>query len=161
MLKMWSHNAAMSAADDAADEIASRCLGLRIRVLDRTLSTIFDRQLRPLGIRITQLTLLTAISKMGETGPSELVELLRLEKSTVSRTIDRLIDHGWIETTAAGDGRSYRIRLTRKGRKKLVEAHPAWQRAQHEAERMLGATHATAIRRVGDAVQDQSHRPKH
>ena len=152
---MSSHNGLMSAVDDAADEIASRCLGLRIRLLDRTLSTIFDRHLRPLGIRITQLTLLTAISKTKETGPSELVQMLRLEKSTVSRTIDRLIDHGWIETTAASDGRSYRIRLTRKGRSKLVEAYPAWQLAQDEAERMLGATHVSAIRKVGDAVQDQ------
>lgn len=160
MPKMWSHNGAMSAADDAADEIASRCLGLRIRLLDRTLSTIFDRHLRPFGIRITQLTLLTAISKMGETGPSELVQSLRLEKSTVSRTIDRLIDHGWIATTAASDGRSYRIRLTRKGRTKLLEAHPAWQLAQEEAEQMLGAANVTAIRRVGDAVQDQPAQAK-
>ncbi|MCR9164908.1 MAG: MarR family winged helix-turn-helix transcriptional regulator [Nannocystaceae bacterium] len=142
----------MSAVEDAADEIESRCLGTRIRVLDRTLSTLFDRHLRPLGIRITQLTLLTAISQMGETGPRELVQRLRLEKSTVSRTIDRLIDLGWITTTAADDGRSYRIKLTRKGRNKLVEAHPAWQRAQAEAERMLGASHVSAIRKVGDAV---------
>ncbi len=150
----------MSAADDAADEIASRCLGLRIRLLDRTLSTVFDRHLRPFGIRITQLTLLTAISKLGETGPSELVDMLRLEKSTVSRTIDRLMDYGWITTTAASDGRSYRVELTRKGRTKLVRAYPAWQLAQKEAEQMLGTANVTAIRRVGDAVQGQPAQAK-
>src|SRR5947208_1804483 len=47
----------------------------------------------------------------------ELGERLRLEKSTVSRLADQLADRGLVERSKnPDDGRSFRLRLTRKGR---------------------------------------------
>lgn len=119
-------------------DVSHNCLGLRARLVERVVSGVFDRHLRPLGLRITQVTLLTAIARAGEVTPSALGRMLALEKSTVSRTIDRMIDRGWVETIEVDDARSYAVRLTDDGEQTLLEAHPAWRTAQKELEETLG-----------------------
>lgn len=124
----------------AVRDISSNCLGLRARVVERVVSGIFDRQLRPLGLRITQVTLLTAIARAELVTPRALGQALDLEKSTVSRTLDRMIERGWVETVAVEDARSYGVRLTSLGEDTLQEAYPAWRAAQRELEALLGGS---------------------
>ncbi len=119
-------------------EISGQCLGVRARLVDRVISGIFDEHLRPLGLRNTQVSLLTAVGHAGEVGPGTLSEALSMEKSTVSRTVDRMIERGWLETLAVDDGRSYHVQLTPDGEAKLLEAHPAWRAAQRQIEALLG-----------------------
>ncbi len=126
-------------AADLAAEISSNCLGMRTRMLDRVVTGIYDRHLRGSGVRISQVSLLTAIATAGEAGPADLCRWLLMEKSTVSRAVDRMVDQGWIETTEAADGRSYRLALTRAGRAKLLSVREPWRAAQAEARELLDA----------------------
>jgi len=124
----------------AVRDVSANCLGLRARVVERVVSSIFDRQLRPLGLRNTQVTVLTAIAKAEFATPRALGQALDLEKSTVSRTLDRMIERGWVETVEVEDARSYGVRLTSAGEETLLEAYPAWRTAQREVEALLGAS---------------------
>lgn len=133
---------------DIANEVSARCLGHRTRMLDRIISGIYDRHLRPLGLRISQLTILTAIAKAGEAGPGELSQWLMMEKSTVSRTIDRMLANGWLSTHEAADGRSYRVRITRTGRDKLTAAHEPWTLAQQEVVAKLQPEGSACLSRL-------------
>lgn len=126
-----------SRAAELADEISSSCLGMRTRMLDRVVSGIYDGHLRGSGVRISQVSLLTAIARAGEAGPADLCRWLIMEKSTVSRAVDRMVGEGWIETTEAVDGRSYRLRLTRAGRTKLLGVREPWRAAQAEVRALL------------------------
>ena len=85
-----------SATEKMADEIASNCFAVRTRIASRDI-TPYDDRLRPLGLRITQLSVLVAVMKMGDAMPSEIGDVLHLDRSTLSRTMQRLIDNGWID----------------------------------------------------------------
>ena len=126
------------AVRQAATEITGHCLGVRTRMADRAISGIFDRALRPLGLRITQLTMLAAVGQEGVAGPSQLGSWLYLEKSTVSRNIDRMIAQGWLDPIPSDDGRSYRVRLSPDGAQILTAAMATWREAQAECESLLG-----------------------
>lgn len=117
--------------------IASECLALRIRRLDRSLSRIYDGVLRPHGATIAQLGLLTAVTLSGPIQPSRLGDILDLERSTVSRNIALMLRKGWISATVARDGRGRLLAITRHGEDVLNEAIPAWRRGQKKVMELL------------------------
>lgn len=121
----------------AARSIVGACLALRIRRMDRALSRIYDGALRPHGVTIAQLGLLTATTLSGPVRPSRLGEILDLDRSTVSRNIALMLRRGWILATPAPDGRSKLLTLTRRGEDLLTKALPAWRRSQRHAREFL------------------------
>lgn len=136
-------------------DVSGNCLGMRIRHAERVVSSIFDRHLRPFGLRITQVSLLTAIALAQDVTPSALGRALDLEKSTVSRTIDRMIERGWVEAVEVEDARSYAVRLTADGERTLLEVHPAWRAAQEEVEALLGESVSDGLRAVAERVRER------
>ena len=128
---------AKNRTQQAADWIAGECLAVRLRMLLRVVNGIYDDALRPLGLRVGQLNLLVALSKMGETTPTRLGRRLRIETSTLSRDLERMIAAGWLQTLPGDDGRSHRLQATEAGRRLLVDALPRWREAQKQAQRLL------------------------
>jgi DNA-binding MarR family transcriptional regulator len=135
-------------AQQAAQAIATECLALRVRRLDRLLSRIYDTALRPHRVTVAQLGLLTAVRLSGPVSPSKLGEILDLERSTVSRNVALLLRNGWVSAAVAQDGRSQLLSITRRGQVLLDEAIPAWRRAQREAEGLLRPEGVLAVRSV-------------
>jgi DNA-binding MarR family transcriptional regulator len=115
----------------AAAEIARDCIGSRARRLDRVLARIYDGALRGEGVTGAQLGMLVAISLAGPTSAAWVSRRLELEKSTVSRTVARLEEAGWI-TTDGG------LRVTARGTALIERCHPLWRQAQKEAAAVLG-----------------------
>jgi DNA-binding MarR family transcriptional regulator len=119
-----------SSKRDAA-EIAHDCLASRARHLDRLLTRLYDQALRGQGVTGAQLAMLVAIQLGGPTTAAWVGRRLDLEKSTVSRTLARLVVAGLVE---ARDG----LRITARGAAAVRACHPLWKRAQREARRVLG-----------------------
>jgi len=138
--------------DRAADLIAGECLAVRVRILNRTISAIYDGALRHLGLTVGQLNILVIIAKRGPISPGEVARRLNMEKSTVSRNIERMRTHGWLTVTAAESGSKQLLALTRQGKALLEKSVPAWEEAQTQARAVLGQRGAESIHRVGNAV---------
>ena len=136
----------------AARTIAGECLAVRARVLGRAITAVFDDELRPLGLTTPQLNLLVATERMGRPAPGELGATLHLEKSTLSRNLRLMEEHGWLRREAGEDGRSHALALTAAGRRLLVKALPAWTRAQERAAELLGGAGARALASAGDRL---------
>lgn len=134
------------------DHVARNCIAVRVRLLNRVISGLYDEALRPLGVKVSQMNLLVAAAKLGLARPAEVCELLHMDSSTLSRNVERLVDHGWLETVTEADARTQPFRLTAKGRQLLIKALPAWEQAQAQAEALLGdegvAMLKTASRRL-------------
>lgn len=124
-------------------EIAQSCLAVRLRALSRHVSTIYDEALRPFQVKVSQLNVLVAIGATGGTSPARLAGLLTLEKSTLSRNVDKLVDRGWVHVEGAGRGQQ--LTLTAEGAALVKTALPAWRRAQAEVEQQLGPEGAKAV----------------
>ncbi|MEM9067968.1 MAG: MarR family winged helix-turn-helix transcriptional regulator [Myxococcota bacterium] len=122
----------MSKSQRIAKQIADGCIAQRAGQLDRTIARIYDGHLRPLGLRRPQLTTLVALTLHEGVRAGQLASALRIEKSTLSRNVARLADQGLVAIRETDDG-GRALFLTKSGRAKLVEAHPAWKAAQREA----------------------------
>jgi DNA-binding MarR family transcriptional regulator len=120
------------------DKVASECVAVRLRMLNRVVTNIYDDALRPLDLKVSQMNILVAAAKMGTTRPVDVCEHLHLDVSTLSRNVERMKARGWLEVVQGEDGRSQPIRLTPKGRRLLEKAVPAWSEAQQQVKKVLG-----------------------
>ena len=109
-----------------------------IRRASRTLTQIYEEALRPLGLRATQFTVLQELSIAGEVLQGDLGQMLAMDSTTLTRTLEILSRHGWIEKRTGEDHRERRIRLTKTGQLQLEKAVPLWEKAQAGVKRTLG-----------------------
>ena len=134
------------------DHIAANCIAVRMRMLNRVVTNLYDDALRPLGLKVSQMNILVAAAKLGVARPAAVCEHLRLDVSTLSRNVERMRARGWLEIVPDEDGRAQPFRLTRQGKRLLNEAAPLWETAQQRAEHLLGERIAEqmkqALRRV-------------
>src|SRR5215204_1637442 len=120
------------------DKIAGECVAVRLRMLNRVITNIYDNALRPLDLKVSQMNILVAAAKMGIARPLEVCEYLHLDVSTLSRNVERMKARGWLEVVHDEDGRSQPFQLTPQGRKLLEKAVPAWSEAQRQVKQVLG-----------------------
>ncbi|MCZ7606253.1 MAG: MarR family winged helix-turn-helix transcriptional regulator [Planctomycetota bacterium] len=136
-----------------ADEIANACLASRTRLLGRVITGIYDDALRNVGLTSPQMTILVALEHTGGVNPGSLCEALKLDKSTLSRNVDRMERNGWISKLQGADARSHTLLLTDDGRRKLHQAIPHWRKAQSEAEDTLGKGGMETLFRVSKRIR--------
>ena len=135
------------------DTIASECLAVRIRLLNRTVTNIFDDALRPLGVKVSQLNVLTVVAKGGPISPGDVAKRLNMEKSTLSRNLYRMRARGWLEVSSGDTGRQQALEIGPAGRQLIEQALPLWKRAQADTEAMLGKQGARSIHRAVENVR--------
>ena len=83
---------------------------------------IEQRQLLAQHGSVSQSRLLVLLSRHGPLSQIELVRITTLEKSWMSRAIDRLVEHGWVTKQPSElDRRSVSVELTRAGRKQAQQ----------------------------------------
>lgn len=120
------------------DTIAGECIAVRMRMLNRAVTNIYDEALRPLGVKVSQMNILVAAATLGTVRPAEISEKLHLDVSTLSRNLERLKARGWLQVIPDDDGRAQPFRVTSQGKKLLEKAAPAWKHAQEQAKEILG-----------------------
>lgn len=120
------------------DTIAAECVGVRVRMLNRVVTKIYDGALRSLDLKMSQLNILVATAKRGTAHPAEICQRLQMDTSTLSRNVERMKSRGWLEVAPHADARSQPFRLTPAGGKLLQKAAPLWRQAQRKVKAMLG-----------------------
>ncbi len=139
-----------------AGEIGRDCLAVRVRLLNRAITRIYDAALRPHGLTIAQLNLLTSIANLQPAPAGEVAQLLSMEISTLSRNARLLQDEGLVQIEHADHGNGRILTLTDAGAEKLAELRPAWRAAQQQAQELLGDDAARSLtQRVDQMLADQ------
>jgi DNA-binding MarR family transcriptional regulator len=145
----------MDKATTSIDAIARTCIAVRLRLLNRVVTNFYDDALRPLSLRVSQLNILIVAAKLGLARPAQVCDVLQLDTSTLSRNVERMKAHGWLEVVPEADARAQPFRLTPQGRRLVEKAVPAWEQAQRQATELLGdegiALLDRAARKVGMA----------
>jgi len=124
------------APDLPADEVMQTCAANHTRMAARTITRAYDQALQPCGLRVTQFTILVALTKTAFDSITEMADQLALERSSLSRNLDRLEKQGLVRLTKSG--RSQTIEINDAGREKLEEAYPLWREAQDKVEDVIG-----------------------
>jgi DNA-binding MarR family transcriptional regulator len=145
--------------NNSIDTISRTCIAVRLRLLNRVVTSIYDDALRPLGLKVSQLNILIVTARLGLARPAQVCEILQLDVSTLSRNVKPLQTHGWLEVVPEKDARSQPFRLTPQGKRLIETAIPPWEKAQQQATELLGSEGIAqldkAAKKVGLA---QAHR---
>jgi DNA-binding MarR family transcriptional regulator len=136
----------------AAEAIARNCVGVRLRLLNRVVTNLYDDALRPLGLKVTQLHILVVTAKLGVAQPQKVCDLFQLDASTLSRNVERMRARDWLEVVPAADARTQSFRLTPQGRRKLEQAFPVWEQAQQQAEELLGVSGVALLAKLAGKI---------
>lgn len=110
------------------------CYCTQFRRVSNALTRIYDEALRPAGLRITQFSLLRALSRLGEATSTQLAVEVALDRTTISRNVKLLVDAGWVDVKEAADKRERVLLLNKAGRKVIADATPHWAKAQKQVE---------------------------
>lgn len=98
------------------DEKGSNYLRELIRALVRNLGILEKSDAGCCGVTISQCHAIVEIGRAKEISLNELAELLTLDKSTMSRTINKLVDDNLVIRESHSEDRRYiTIKLTEKG----------------------------------------------
>ncbi len=115
------------------------CVCGRLRRAARALTQLYDDALVETGLRITQFSLLRTLDARGPQRITALAAFVLLDRTALSRNLEPLIAEGLVAIAAGRDARTREVTLTRRGRARLAAAQPAWERAQRDVSRRLGA----------------------
>jgi DNA-binding MarR family transcriptional regulator len=118
---------------------ATPCLCNALRQASRAVNRLYDEELRGVGLRTTQYSLLHVLARAGQVRQGDLSGLASLDETTLTRNLRPLVAAGWVAVRSGDDRREKLVRITPAGTAKLAEARPAWERAQTRMQALLSA----------------------
>src|ERR1700677_2725009 len=143
---MHSPRGAMTTSISSGNLNDCNCTALR--KASRRLSHFYDSALAPAGLKSTQYSILSEISRRAETPPTmrELADALVMDRSTLGHNLgplerDQLVS---LENLAT-DRRLKHVVLTRKGRTALAKSKKLWLIAQDHFEANFGIREAAEL----------------
>jgi len=123
----------------AARPAISPCTCSRLRRATRAVTQLYDDALDPVGLRVTQLSLLRTLQRQGTLRISDLAARNMLDRTALSRNLDPLAERKLVAIVPGKDARTREVTLTRKGIAALAAAAPHWDRVQRNVARHIGA----------------------
>src|SRR5690606_3555189 len=123
---------------EIAEHTSAACISARVRQLSRIITRIYDDAMRPLGITVSQFTLLTQLAQQDGITAVEIGHSLDIEKSTLSRNLKRLLKDGHITMDPPAGRRGRGLHLTPKGAQAVEQGYPVWLEAQTRTIAAMG-----------------------
>jgi DNA-binding MarR family transcriptional regulator len=117
--------------------VSGTCLCNDLRKASRAVSRFYDEELRGVGLRTTQYSLLQLLRRSGEVRQRDLAEVTLHDETTLTRNLRPLVDARWVAVRTGEDRREKWLKITAAGVAKLDEARPAWERAQRRMQALL------------------------
>jgi len=118
--------------------IAQQCTCSNLRKATRAITLMYDRALRPSGLKTTQFLLLTEIKVSAPITMKPLARKMLMHRTALARNLKLLEKKGLIQIEPGHDRRERKIRLATAGQRGLKRAYPFWQHAQREAAKHFG-----------------------
>jgi DNA-binding MarR family transcriptional regulator len=106
------------------------CFCGALLVAARSVTRLYNEELRPSGVEVTQHAILMMLKALGPTPLGALGERLAVDKTTISRNVKLLERNRWVTTNRGEDARERVASITNAGAAALDKARPFWDRAQ-------------------------------
>ncbi len=114
------------------------CACFNLRKTTRAITQLYDEALRPTGLRVTQFSLLIAITILESVTVTRLAEIGVMDRTTLTRNLKPLEKKGLIKVVPGDDQRTRIVTLTAHGKEVLSKALPLWEKAQARVIKRLG-----------------------
>jgi DNA-binding MarR family transcriptional regulator len=129
---------------------ATACTCHMLRRTARHVTRYYDQALRPAGLSLSQYSLLANTRQAQSLSITELAELQDIERTTLTRNLQPLVQAGWIIIGKGPDKRSRAVQLTQSGQELFSRARLLWQQAEMKFRNNIGREDATNLRQLLD-----------
>ena len=129
------------------------CNCFMVRSAARHVTQLYDQFLAPVGLHVTQFSILAKLQRLGPMTINALAKEMAMDRTTLGRNVLPLERDGLIKIEVSDtDGRAKVLHLTKTGEKRLRAAREAWDKAQGRFETRFGAKRAADFRAILCAV---------
>jgi DNA-binding MarR family transcriptional regulator len=129
------------------------CNCFMVRSAARQVTQLYDQFLAPVGLHVTQFSILAKLKRLGPMTINALAKEMVMDRTTLGRNVLPLERDGLIKIEASTtDGRAKVLHLTKTGEKRLEAGREAWAQAQGRFETRFGAKRAADFRAILRAV---------
>jgi DNA-binding MarR family transcriptional regulator len=119
-------------------KMGSICACFNLRRATRRVSQAYDQALKPLGLKITQVSLLVAAHVVDRIVLTKLAAVMGMDRTTLSRNLRVLEKRGLVRMEPGEDRREVMVSLTGEGQDILEKAVPLWEETQERVTAILG-----------------------
>lgn len=110
----------------------SPCFCIRLRRIAQKVTDFYDKIIKPSGVSANQFFLLVNLNFTEGCGIGELAQRVKLEKSTLARTLRPLLLSGLVVDKSSEKSRKRQLHVSSLGKDTLEKALPLWKKAQEE-----------------------------
>jgi DNA-binding MarR family transcriptional regulator len=122
------------------------------------MTRFYDQALKPTGLKLSQYSVLAHCSQTASINITDLSTVLDVDRTTLTRNLQPLVQAGWVRIKEGRDRRSRAVGLTEDGRELLDRAWPLWQQAERDFRRTMGREDTGRLRHLlDDAALAASH----
>ena len=132
-----SARAAIAAASAAQRPQALACTGARLRRLTRRVTAFYEHHMRDSGLKLSQYSLLAQLSEVPRS-LTALADLMDIDRTTLTRSLQPLLEQGWVAESSGSDARQRLFVRTASGARACNAARKYWRQAQLALEQHLG-----------------------
>ena len=122
------------------------CASFNFRRVSRAVTALFDKAIQDSGLRSTQFAILTAVAKTQPVSIGTIADLLVIDATTLTRSLNLLRKLGYLTISPRGAKRQRFINLTDEGQKALARAVPLWRKIQQTFVDQIGEDRWRALR---------------
>ncbi|WP_371371957.1 MarR family winged helix-turn-helix transcriptional regulator [Sporomusa aerivorans] len=126
----------------------SPCYCLNLRRASRAVTQLYDEILKPSGLTVAQLALLSNLEVAEQATINELSKILRVDRTTLNRNMKPLADAGFIEINPGKDSRTRQIKLTKAGKDVVASGMVLWKGAQGTMKEYVGKEELAMLKQL-------------
>ncbi len=127
------------------EEKSLPCTCLRLRRVARQITSVYDSALEPHGVSIVTYAVLSTLNRDAPMTLSALACAVGTDRTTLSRTVERMRAAGFIAACPGDDRRERRLSLTPHGVKTFHNARESWKETAHGLEEQYGASRLASL----------------
>jgi DNA-binding MarR family transcriptional regulator len=126
--------------------IDGACNFTALRRASRYVTAVYDQALTPIGLRITQFSILYQLVKHGPMTISDLAQKMAMDRTTLSSNLKLLQRDALVTMTTGDDRRAKLSEITKAGKTRYEQAFPLWSDVQRRFESVYGQQRAKSLR---------------
>lgn len=127
----------------ASNPLFQDCINTRLNRVTRIVNEIYRKHLAGIGVSESQMSILLHVYDHNPIMQSELGKNLHLQRSTVTRNLERMVKGGYLDKK--GTELRPEITMTAKGKRLVKRIQPAWEAAMEEVRILLASSGITAV----------------
>jgi len=121
------------------------CICSNLRRAARLVTNYFDKLLEPVGLRMSQATVLVVLYLAGVQTINEMAEKLELDRTTLTRDLQPLAQQSLLTIAPGSDQRTRVVTLTPEGEAALLKVLPLWEQTQSYMVEGIGEANASLL----------------